>query len=226
LIRLFIKLESAALTSELERPHQPAGSGLAVEVAHTLADQLAKVKKRRASEIQRSIEVRARAVGGHLRHWFESKREELAAAFAAKGLGGVDIQVFVEMPPSDKARWFQRQVIDSAHVAGHWADFSLFAGICQMRVRVEGHQVRYVASLHGAGRDPGVMAVTTFAEIRAAADDDDEAAPAAEPVRTTKDAFRFVHTESVDELDRRAHELGELLEEGLAEALAQLSRRI
>jgi hypothetical protein len=69
------------------------------------------------------------------------------------------------MPPSARTHWFRRQITESAHKAGHYADFRLFVGWASLRVRVDRLQLRYVASLHGAGREPGVMAVTTFAEI-------------------------------------------------------------
>jgi hypothetical protein len=43
---------------------------------------------------------------------------------------------------------------------------------------------------------------------------------------TTHDAFRYVHTEMVGDLDARAGELEQLLEEGLTEALAKLLKHV
>jgi hypothetical protein len=70
------------------------------------------------------------------------------------------------------------------------------------------------------------MAVTTFGEIQAypfldASDDPDTS----EFVRTTVDAFRFVHSESLEELTQRARELEDLLDEGLAVVLAELLKK-
>src|SRR5262249_50311639 len=52
LIRLFVKLEGSALTGELERPEETESRGLAIDVAHTLADQLAEIRKRRKSALE------------------------------------------------------------------------------------------------------------------------------------------------------------------------------
>jgi hypothetical protein len=43
---------------------------------------------------------------------------------------------------------------------------------------------------------------------------------------TTPDAFRYVHTESVTDLEARADELEQLLEEGLTESLAKLLKQV
>jgi fido (protein-threonine AMPylation protein) len=224
LVQLFVKLESAALTSELERPAEEAAAGMAVEVAHTLAAQLAEARRRRESEIQRQLQARAVAVGGRLSGWFGRKRDELIAVFRAQGLLDVGVLCDVEMQPSDRTHWFRHQVTKSAHTAGHYADFRIFAGWASLRIRIERLQLRYVASLHGAGREPGVMAVTTFAELEPFPADEG-GAPAREYVHTTSDAFHFVHTEAIEEINQRAGELEQLLDEGLAVALASVLKR-
>jgi hypothetical protein len=225
LVQLFVKLEGAALTSELERPPEDAGLGLAVEVAHTLAAQLAEARRRRESEIQRVLQARALAIGGRLREWFTRKREELIPVFRAQGLEDVTVIADVEMPPSARTHWFRKQITESAHAAGHYADFRLFAGWASLRVRAERLQLRYVASLHGAGREPGVMAVTTFAELEPFPAGEEDAPTPREYIFTTPDAFRFVHSEPLAEIEQRAGELEGLLDEGLAVALASLLKR-
>lgn len=225
LIRLFIKLEGAALTSELERPQVPA-SGVAVDVARTLAAQIAEARRRRESEIQQQLKARAIAVGGRLREWFNRKKTELVSVFQGQGLSEVTVLSDAEMPPaSAKTHWFRHQVTESAHTAGHFADFRFFAGWCSLRVRVERWQLRYIASLHGAGREPAVMAVTTFAEIEPFPAPEEESGVPRDEIRTTVDAFRFVHSESLEEIERRAPELEQLLDEGLAVALSELLRK-
>jgi hypothetical protein len=42
------------------------------------------------------------------------------------------------------------------------------------------------------------------------------------PITTTADAFRFVHSESIEEINQRAAELEQLLDQGLAVGLAEL----
>jgi Fic family protein len=164
LVRLFVRLEGAALTSELERPAEDSGAGLAVEVAHTLAAQLAEARRRHESGIQRVLQVRAVAVGGRLREWFTRKREELLSVFRGQGL----------------------------------------------------EDVRVVAD---------IAAVTTFAELEPFPAGEDDGPTPREYIHTTPDAFRFVHSEPLGDIEQRAGELEVLLDEGLAVALAGLLRR-
>jgi len=227
LIQLFVKLEGGALTSELERPPEPERGGVSIVVAHTLAAQLAEARRRRETEILQRLTARSVAVGGRLRSWFESKREELATVFRDRGLTDVVVIVDTEMPPSSKIHWFRWQINESAHRAGHYADFRVFTGWSSLRIRLDRWQLRYVASLHGAGRDPGVMAVTTFAEIEPypLPEAEEESAPARDYVRTTTDAFRLVHSETLEQITQRSPELEALLDEGLAVALSDLLKK-
>jgi hypothetical protein len=228
LITLFVRLEAAALTREFEQPLEPAETGVAIDVARTLAAQLAEMKRRRDADIHQRLQPRAIALGGRLSQWFEQKRTELVEVFRAKGVSEVNISADVEMPPtSSKTHWWRRQINQSAQVAGHVADTRTFAGWCSLRIRTERWVLRYVASIHGAGRDPGIVAVTTFAEVEPYPPQEaGESAATPESVTTTVDAFRFVHTESVEDINRRAAELEELLDQGLAVGLAELLKRL
>lgn len=228
LIVLFVKLEAAAVTSELERPFEPSTTaGFAIDVAHTLAAQLAEAKRRRETEIQQRLTARATAVGGQLREWFNRKRSELVDVFRSKGLGEIQLSADTEMPPSSaRSHWWRRQVNISAQLAGHVADSRAFAGWASIRIRTDRWVLRYVASTHGAGRDPGIMAVTTFAEIEPYPGQDPDNSFVPEPIPTTADAFRFVHSESMEEISSRATELEELLDQGLAVALVELMKKL
>jgi hypothetical protein len=229
LIRLFIKLESSALVGELERPEEPVSRGLALEVAHTLASQLAAARTRRQTQIQQLLSVRATVIGALMKMWFNQKRDELSEVFRQKGLRDVDVLADTEMPPDPKTHLFRRQIIESAGKAGHYADLGFCAGWSRLRIRVAHQQLRFVASLHGAGKEAGVMAVTTFGLLSSAGEtpEEGEGPSSPEQVETTTDALRFVHTEEVDDIRRRAEtELSELLDSGLAEALARLLARV
>ena len=227
LVRLFVKLEGTALTSELERPEDEPSGGLALDIAHTLADQLAELRRRRQSEIQQKLQARATAIMGRTKNWFERKRADIRQVFVDKGLTDVKLLVDAELPPAERADWFRRQIIESAHTAGHYADFRYYAGWCSLRIRVERSELRFVASIHGAGREPGVMAITTFAEIKAILATPEDNAPVLPTyLPTTKDAFRFVHSESSETIEGRSDELEELLEEGLSEALTHLLKEL
>lgn len=220
LVKLFTNLESAALASELERPVK-VEAGEALEAAHTLAAQLVAARDRKRSDVAKRLEVRARAIAGRIEAWFLQKEKEMRAVFSKQGLADVKFRVFSELGESEKARWFRTQVISSAHRAGHYADLTAFAGYVQLRVAIENATLRYVASIHGAGRETGVMAVTTFGTLRSAAE-----AGTGQNVATTFDAFRFAHTESLEDLDGRAPEIEELLDSGLTVALLKLHKRI
>lgn len=226
LVRLFTRLESAALTSELERPVETPANGVALDVAHTLAAQLAEARRRQTEDAERQLRARAVAVGGRLAEWFGRKRAELRDVFRSQGLGDVAVVASTEMPPSPKATWWRRQAIESAQRAGHHPEFRLYSGWASLRIRTDRWQLRYVGSLHGAGRGAGVMAVTTFAEIAPYVPRDASGDPASpEYIPTTADAFRFVHSEQLDEVAKRASEMETLLDAGLAVALAELLKR-
>ncbi|HBL15908.1 MAG TPA: hypothetical protein DD417_03860 [Elusimicrobia bacterium] len=224
LIKLFIRLESAALTGELESPPQVESKALSLDIAHTLADQLAELKNRKLTKRQKALEVRAIGIHGRIDAWCKRRASELKTILVARG-HKPKFLVDSKKPPDPMSSWFRLQIIDSAHEAGHYADFSFFTAWTQLRLRLDGIQLRYVVSIHGAGKDAGVMAVTTFGEM----EDMDVESPARESIRerirTTTDAFRFVYAESTDNLEKRAGELEELLESGLSEALSHLLRR-
>lgn len=227
LIKLFVKLEGAALANELDRPMEVGERGVAVDVAHTLAEQIARLQRDRDERLQHELVTRAVAVTGRIERWVSAKRAEIDEVFRSRGLTGYHLVANTERPPSERAQWFRYQVIDSAHAAGHYADFRAYAAWSSLRIRLERWQLRFVASVHGAGREPGVMAVTTWADLAPIAgepaDRERQDSPTASGlIRTTTDAFRFVHTESVDAINARASELEDLLDEGLALALAAL----
>jgi prophage maintenance system killer protein len=227
LVRLFSKLESNALASELERP-EIESHGLAVDVAHTLAAQLAELRRRRDVEVQQRLVVRATALTGRVQRWFREKGEQIEAAFRQRGLLDVRVVVNCTTPPSPRIHWFRHQIVQSARTAGHYADFRSYTAWCSLRMYADVVTLRFVASVHGSGRDAGVMAVTTFGELESPSGDEEQGTPSpgVDYLRTTKDAFRFVYTESIEELERRSAELEELLDEGLAEALSVLLKRV
>ncbi|HSK01027.1 MAG TPA: Fic family protein [Kofleriaceae bacterium] len=233
LVQLFANLESAALAGELEQP-AAAEPTTSRQVAHTLAAQLA-ARRARADSLQRTaLEVRGKAIVADLQHWFREKCQELWEVFGQQGIEDIEISDFTDR--SDQPAFqhgmyrhldLRRQVIESARVAGHHADLSGFVALVNLRIRieVEGTNLGFHASVHGAGSDSGVLAVTTFATIRQGTRPDQEA-PDTEDIPTTADAFRVVYTEPMEAVNDRLGELHELLDQGLAVALAELLKRI
>src|SRR3984885_9105651 len=226
LITLFTRLESAALTSELERP-EPMVGGAAAEVAHTLAVQLSSIRKHKASTRENALRARAIAIQARIVHWFQKQEETLSATFRGQGLSDVAVRYLAY--EATKAHWFRVQIGRSARMSGHYADFSEQSRWCHLRLQLpeEGRQLSFVASLHGAGRDSGVMAVTTWAETKMLETEDARAEDArAEYFDTASDAFRFAYTEKTDDLEKRGPELEALLDAGLSVALARLLKGI
>ena len=221
LISLFARLESAALTNELERP-EPVVGGAAADVAHTLAAQLSAVRKRRVSARENALRPRAVAIGARIGPWFANQEKTLSATFEKQGLSDVAVHDFVYEPL--KAHWFRGQIGRSARTSGHHADFTEHSKWWHLRIKLpqEGLQLSFVASLHGAGRDSGVMAVTTWAELKPLEGEDARA----EYFDTASDAFRFAYTENTDALEKRGPEIEALLDAGLSVALARLLKGI
>jgi hypothetical protein len=230
LIELFINLESAALVSELEAADTHL-AGTSSQVAHTLAAQLAARRAHAEQQLRDALVSRATAVLAHIRHWLTAKRAELEELFAAQGIRDARVQVEVSdsehpMPArpneSPKHEWFRRQVIQSAQRAGHFAYFGGFLALARLKLVVEGVQLDFLISLHGAGERSNVMAVTTGAALRSVSSEDSVRQDV--PIDTPSDAFRFVHSESIVALNDRREELIQLLDEGLSVALAELAR--
>ncbi len=231
LVQLFANLESAALAGELERPVATEVT-TSRQVAHTLAAQLAARRAREDSLQQAALEVRGKAIVADLEHWIRRKCGELREVFAQQGIEDVEIVDFTYR--SDEPMFqdgvyrhlqFRRQVLESARGAGHHADLSGFVALATLRILVEGANLGFHASIHGAGSNSGVLAVTTFATIRQGSDPDPEA-PDVANVATTADAFRVVYTEPMEAVNDRLGELHELLDQGLAVALAELLKQI
>lgn len=231
LVHLFTNLESAALAGELERTAEPTAE-TSRQVAHTLAAQLASRRATAKNKQQAALNARATAIVGMARQWLETKQRELRAEFDAQGIADAKIDVLgaqsdrPELMPDGQPRhmFFRRQVIDSAHEAGHYAYFGGFVALLNLRLRLEGLRMSYVVSLHGAGVDSGVMAVTTLCQIRVG--NPDMESEDILDVPTTSDAFYFSHAETIAALNDRAAELAELLDAGLTVALAELMRRV
>jgi hypothetical protein len=227
LVRLFVNLESATLTGELESPLD-LPKGTSKEIAHTLADQLRALKRAKKSELNQRLHPRSVVLGTQLFRWFERMAQELKGIF--KDGDAVDVGVLFDHQIGESATrryWFRDQIVSAARRAGHYAEFGTDSGWTGLRIRGEGMTLRYVAALHGAGQATGVLAIVTFAEIETQwKDEDGEVNRARIMVDTSPDAFRVVHTEPIEAVTAREHDLITLLDEGLAIALAEFTKRL
>ena len=229
LIRLFANLESAALANELERPAE-LERGTSTEIARSLADQLKGLRRAQESKRSEQLRLRAIAVSKHIETWFEAKQRELDDLFRSRGLTDLKVhgarsELGQKAPIWD---WFRAQVIKAAHRAGHYADFGPeYSGWVGFHIRRDDLLLRYIAALHGAGQKSGVLAVVTLAElVWSGVDEEGNPLKERQQVETTADAFRVVHTESIEAINSRDNELHELLDEGLSVALVAFFSRI
>lgn len=230
LLSLFAKLEQAALVRELETAVELA-PGSSTKVAHTLAAQLAARRAKEHQQQQTVLLVRAQAIEGMIRQWLEGKEREIRAIFREQGLSDLrarltsgtswsDPRVAGERP---RHQWFRHEVIQSARRVGHFADFSGPVAMSCLRLSVEELRLTFVASLHGAGRDSGVLAVTTYSSLRVGSRDgaDDELV-----IDLPNDAFLAVGTEPIEAITDRYHELHEQLDDALAIAMAEFVQQV
>lgn len=121
-----------------------------------------------------------------------------------------------------KSKWWQYQVIETAKRADHCADLSSPSWWRQLWVSVQGYQMRFVVSIHHVSRSrDGVMAITTFADIRLRVEDE-ELRHEESFVETSLDAFYFSHD---DQVGSRSDALYEWLDRSLAVGLHELMVR-
>ena len=193
LVRLFARLETAALAGELERGEEPTAKGLSIDVAHSLAEQVASLRRRKRNALTRAIDMRAKLVGSFLSHWFTEKEKGVRTEFAKAGVSDAEVaRAFVQLPPTFdpmKAGWFRGQIIRSARRAGHYANFIGPVGWANLRIRLEGLKLSFVASLHGVGQDTGVMAVTTCCEVEQLNEADEGGPSRWEDIELPNEAF-------------------------------------
>jgi fido (protein-threonine AMPylation protein) len=228
LVRLFVNLAGASLTSELEAPTAQAPS-TSTQVAHTLAEQLRALRRSEEIRILDALRPRALQVGAQLQHWFETKASELERLFRTPELR--ELRILRDHQIGDQAPrgfWFHEQIVAAARRIGYLPDLRSFrGGWSGLRLRYRDTTLRFVAALHRAGRGSGVLAVVTFAEIEVRWEDEEGVARTdRRTIETTADALRIVHTEPTESINSRADELSTLLDEGLTIALAEFSREL
>ncbi|HEY4242008.1 MAG TPA: Fic family protein [Kofleriaceae bacterium] len=232
LVQLFVNLESSALVGELE---QPGGveANTSKEVAHTLAAQIAARRHNAQDERRNALMARITAINAMVDAWVKAKRGELKQQFSSQGLSDIDVHLMRarsdqletnKNSDTPKHLYFRRQVIASAHEAGHYANLSGFVALFTLRITIEGVKLSYVVSIHGAGEESGVQAITNFAVIREG--DPEIESEDVYDVATASDAFYFSYSEPMQTLNERKVELEELLDGGLVVALAALAKRL
>ena len=218
--RLFAKLAIRSMRRELEVPIPDPGPQTAKEVARAFARRLDRKQHEEAERLELAAHIRARQLHGRIEDWLEKAGDDLTGVFDEEGRT-VRVDTDEAVPDDPRSKWWRYQIIESAKRAEHLADLSSDTWWTMMRVAVNGLQLRFVTSIHHVGSPrTGVMAITSFGDVRILS----EETPSHKEtfVQTSWDAFTFSHDEDVED---RADELYEWLDQSLAVALQELSRR-
>jgi Fic family protein len=220
LIRLFAKLEIVALRSELERPTtaSPAGAG-PVDVARASVQRLRSLELSATAEKKEEAEALADAVHDRVNEYLQETGAQLRAQFAE-----VDTNAWHSLdnaaPPDTKASYWTAQIIRTAREVDFFANLQLGTWWTRLHLTVLGQTLRFVACIQKVGHgESGVLALTMFAEVLSRSSAPDEPKPLPVVILKSKptDSVTLVRG---DNIDVRWTECCELLDRGLAAALA------
>lgn len=226
--RLFCKLAMRSIRRELEEPVPEPVPQTARAVARAFARSLGRKEQEEAERKELAVHIRAREIHSRIGVWFEQTEADLEEDFAGEGR---TVQVWTDHTTPDEpprrlgqvppSKWFHDQIVETAKRAEHFAVMSAARWWTMLGITVNGLRLRFVASIHHVGSlRTGVMAVTSFGDIRLLHDEPSTHADAF--VATSWDAFTFSHDEEVDD---RAAELYDWLDQSLAVALQKLMLR-
>ena len=226
--KLFTKLVMRSIRRELEEPIPEPQPRTAREVARAFARSLERREKEETERRELAVQIRADQIHSQLRVWFATASRDLREDFAGVGR---KVETWTdEASPDDPARlpnapppstWWHYQIVQTARRAEHFAVMSADRWWTQLGVTVNGHRLRFVASIHHVGSvRTGIMAITTFGDIQA--QDQEHSGHEDAFVATSLDAFTFSHDEEVED---RAIELHEWLDQSLAVALQRFMHR-
>ena len=210
-----------SIRRELEEPIPEPVPQTARAVARAFARSLEQSKREEVERRETAVHIRARQIHSQIAVWFRNTLDDITEDFLS---AGHKVQSWTDDADPDDAqrtRWWHSQIVQTAKLAEHFAFMSADRWWTMLGLVVNGLRLRFVASIHHLGSlRTGIMAVTTFGDIR---DQHDEPSSHLDTlVDTSWDAFTFSHNEDVED---RAAELYELLDQSLAVALNELMSR-
>ena len=218
--RLFAKLAIRSIRRELEEPIPGPLPQTAKEVARFHARKLRRQEQEKAEQMKLAVRIRAQQLHSQIEDWLKASVKDLKQVYTEEGRI-VDVWADKAAPDDPRAGWWRYQIIQSAKRAEHYADLSSGAWWTLTGMRINGVRTRFVASIHHVGSPrTGVMAITSFGDIQVAGEETSAYRDAF--VEASSDAFTFSHNE---EVENRADELYEWLDQSLAVVLMELSRR-
>ncbi|MDA0206172.1 MAG: Fic family protein [Acidobacteria bacterium] len=161
-------LQALSVDSEAELSHQKSLSSAAIE---SLAAKFNKRRDERFGELRQVNEIaialraQARTTIGQT---FELLRESVP--------GSVEPHVFMTEggPDRDNAHWYRHDVVQSARVAGTFANFNEDHYFMKGAILVERERLVFVVSFHHVGRElSGIMEATAFSRFESMENSED-----------------------------------------------------
>lgn len=217
--RLFAKLAMRSIRRELEEPVPEPLPQTAREVARFHARKLRRQEQEETERKELAVHIRARQLHGRIEDWLRAAGKDLKEVYTEENRK-VSTWTNEASPGSKRDGWWRWQIIQSAKRAEHWADLRSSKWWAQLEIKINGVRTRFTASIHHVGSPrTGVMAITSFGDIQ---DGGESSSYEGHFIETSSDAFTFTHEEEVED---RAEELYEWLDQSLAAALMELSRR-
>jgi hypothetical protein len=215
LVRLFARLESVALRSELIRPMESVPqTASVVDVARAYTDRLLALraggdadKRNRAITLAASVHER---IDTHL----TKLCTDLATTFRTVDASAAS-NVAQSAPGEGQAHFWRAQLVATANAVDFFTNLADGSWWTRLRLVVFGQELRYVVAIQRVGRgDTGVLAITAFAEIPPS-DRDTKPVPLLHP--TADDAVTLVYS---DAADQRWPDVAELVDRTLTAAVA------
>lgn len=222
LVRFFAELEIVALRSELER--RPVEVGPEVVTGGALSVLRAGVARLRdlqsetgAQERATQIATLADSVHSRIGTWLQSMSKQIEGLLGEIAAHSI-VNVQKAAPPDPRARFWGRQVVQTARRVDFFANRHDGVWWHRLRVHALGQELRYLVFLQKVGRgETGVLTMTVYAELmgdEADADSRQEAETVliSSPTETVTWTYR-------DAPDNRWEDVAAILDDTLASAL-------
>jgi hypothetical protein len=225
LIRFFSRLEIAALQSTLTQPVGVADQLDAASVVRAYASRLQQIRDATSQEKADGVQGVADETAARITNYLDQQRRELHESLRA-----IDPGAWAAMgsaaPPDEKARWWRRQLIQTARAVDFYTNLGGGTWWTRLQLEALGDRLRFLAAIQKVGHgDSGVLAVTVYAER--VHPDSDDASTTGEP----ESILELSPTDSVslaynDVASERWPEVEELLQRKLREAVEYFVERL
>lgn len=224
LVRLFARLETVALRSELERPARPrtAGAG-AIDVARSYVQRLQAVRQSQDAERGAKASLLAADLNARNANYLRELGQGLVEQFKPLDHTATSY-VFTGDPPDEKAHWWRAQIVRAAKYADFFVNLTEGTWWANLRLILLGQQLRFGTVTQKVGQgETGVLAVTVFAEaVPSRRNEEDSVRPQFTVLLrpTEAESATVVYTDTIED---RWPEICGLIDRTLAAAVAHFA---